>query len=143
MQTDIDMNNHDIINFSKLIDLENKINSSNIERILKGKIVNGLFKDTSNNFITDILNNTNIHKIILFNNGQTKRINIRIRFRQNRLNPVLTIPNITLNTNSEEIEKLTNLNIVSLRAIRTADDTPTSTVISINNVDFILFFSKI
>ena len=98
-----------------------------------------VFLKTSNNYITGILNNTNIFKIILFNNGQTNRIDINIRFTQNRLNPSFDVTNITLNTNNEEIEKLTNLNIVSLRAIRTRDRSGRN-ILSINNVDFKIYY---
>ena len=96
-----------------------------------------VFLKTSNNYITGILNNTNIFKIILFNNGQTKRINININFFQTRLNPTFKI-NVTLNVNKEEIEKLTNLNIVDLGYIRFMDSS--GNPLLINNVDFKIYY---
>ena len=96
-----------------------------------------VFLKTSNNYITGILNNTNIFKIILFNNGQTKRINININFFQTRLNPTFKI-NVTLNVNKEEIEKLTNLNIFDLHAIRFRDNN--NRINFISNINFKIYY---
>ena len=152
MQTNIDTNNHDIINFSKLNDLETIINKfslierklntlNSLERIFEGRVFNGLFKDTSNNPINDTLNNTKINKVILINKGQTRRINTIIRIVQRRLNPTLTIPNVTLNVNNEQIEKSINLIIVDLQVIRFTDSISGSNTLSINNVDFKIYYN--
>ena len=114
---------------------------NSLERIFEGRVFNGLFKDTSNNPINDTLNNTKINKVILINKGQTRRINTIIRIVQRRLNPTLTIPNVTLNVNNEQIEKSINLIIVDLQVIRFTDSISGSNTLSINNVDFKIYYN--
>ena len=122
--------------------IERKINTLNsLERVLEGKVINGIFNDTSNNPIQDILNNTKINKLILINKGQTRRIDAIIKFVQRRLNTAFSIPNVTLNVNNEEIVKTINFNIVDLHVIRFMDNISGSTTILINNVDFKIFYN--
>ena len=122
--------------------IERKINTLNsLERVLEGKVINGIFNDTSNNPIQDILNNTKINKLILINKGQTRRIDAIIKFVQRRLNTAFSIPNVPLNVNNEEIVKTINFNIVDLHVIRFMDNISGSTTILINNVDFKIFYN--
>ena len=122
--------------------IERKINTLNsLERVLEGKVINGIFNDTSNNPIQDILNNTKINKLILINKGQTRRIDTIIKFVQRRLNTAFSIPNVTLNVNNEEIVKTINFNIVDLHVIRFMDNISGLNVILINNVDFKIYYN--